>query len=144
MVRTLHTIERCLGVDTNKLITNYIICPTCWKVYHLSELHALTSTLCTAPFCEDTIFHTKQTTTGGLKQIPKKVMPSSSLKLALAKLLSHPGKWEELQHWRKEGDHEPAPPITQEQWYGQKNIEDPLEDIYDGWMWCSVCAGMIW
>jgi len=78
----------------------------------------------------------------GCKKIPFKVMPVASFKTALVRLLMRPGKWDELQHWRKEGDDEPAPPITHEEWYATKALDELLCDIYDGWMWCSVPTGM--
>ncbi|KAG2062663.1 hypothetical protein BDR04DRAFT_1164826 [Suillus decipiens] len=62
----------------------------------------------------------------------------ASLKIALARLLMRPGKWDELQYWQKEGDDEPAPPNTREEWYATKALDEPLCDIYDGWMWRSV------
>lgn len=65
-----------------------------------------------------------------------------SLKTALARLLMRPGRWNGLQHWRKEGDDEPAPPITRKEWYTTKALNEPLCDIYDGWMCRSVLTRM--
>lgn len=143
MARTLRTVEKRLGVDTSKIITTYILCPSCWKMYHPSEFRTLQNPTCAAPDCSTMLFQMKRTTSEGIKRIPFKVMPVASLKTALARLLMRPGKWDELQHWRREGDHEPAPPITQQEWYATKALDEPLHDIYDGWMWRSVQTGMV-
>ncbi|KAG1794490.1 hypothetical protein EV424DRAFT_1353856 [Suillus variegatus] len=142
MARTLRTVEKRLGVDTSKIITTYILCPSCWKMYHPSEFRTLQNPTCAAPDCSTMLFQMKRTTSEGIKRIPFKVMPVASLKTALARLLMRPGKWDELQHWRREGDHKPAPPITQQEWYATKALDEPLHDIYDGWMWRSVQTGM--
>ncbi|KAG2123991.1 hypothetical protein DEU56DRAFT_692148, partial [Suillus clintonianus] len=124
MARTLRTVEKRLGVDTEKIVTTYILCPSCWQMYHPSELPTMQSQLCTAPGCSAALFRLKRMT-------------------ALAHLLMRPGKWEELQHWQKDGDHEPAPPITREEWYTEKDVNEPLTDIYDGWMWRSLRTGIV-
>ncbi|KAG1778641.1 hypothetical protein EV702DRAFT_941103, partial [Suillus placidus] len=108
------------------------LCPSCWKMYHPSDFCTLCNPTCAEPDCSTTLFQTKCTTSEGVKKIPFKVMPVASLKTALVRLLMCPGKWDELQHWRKEGDDEPAPPITREEWYATKALDEPLCDIYDG------------
>ena len=37
MARTLRTVEKRLGVNPDKIITYYFLCPDCWKVYHPSH-----------------------------------------------------------------------------------------------------------
>ncbi|KAG2352291.1 hypothetical protein BDR07DRAFT_1253286, partial [Suillus spraguei] len=88
------------------------LCPSCWQMYHPSELPTMQSRSCMAPGCSESLFQLKRMSSNTLKCVPYKVMPVASFKAALACLLMHPGKWDELQHWRKDGDHEPAPPIT--------------------------------
>ncbi|KAG1879894.1 hypothetical protein F4604DRAFT_1579236 [Suillus subluteus] len=77
----------------------YILCPSCWKMYHPSDFHTLSDPTCTEPDCSAILFQTKHTTSEGVKKIPFKVMLVTSLKTALARLLMCPGKWDELQHW---------------------------------------------
>jgi hypothetical protein len=143
MARTLRTVEKRLGVDTEKIVTTYILCPSCWQMYHPSELPTMQSQLCTAPGCSAAIFWLKRLSSKSQKRIPYKVMPVASFTAALARLLMRPGKWEELQQWRKARDHEPAPPITREEWYAEKDVSEPLTDIYDGWMWRSLRTGIV-
>ncbi|KAG2338157.1 hypothetical protein BDR05DRAFT_952144 [Suillus weaverae] len=109
MARTLRTVEKQLGVSTDTLITNYVLCPSCWKI---------------------------------TKRVPFKVMPVTSLKMALARLLMHPGKWDELQHWQGEEDHDPGPPISCDEWYTTTDRNAPLNDIYDRWKWRSIPTGV--
>ncbi|KAF8832951.1 hypothetical protein BDN67DRAFT_986350, partial [Paxillus ammoniavirescens] len=80
---TLRTVERRLGVSTDKLITNYVLCPSCWKTYHPSQLQSMNSAMCTAPDCSTAVFRLKRIKSEGLKKVPLKVMPVASFKMAL-------------------------------------------------------------
>jgi len=141
MARTLRTVERRLGVDPDKIITYYFLCPDCWKVYHPSHLSNLKSPMCTARNCSATIYTTKRTANKLEKRTPCKVMPSASLEKALQHLLMRPGKWDELQSWRQEFDIGPGLPLSRDKWLAQLNMEKPLCDVTDGWVWRSIPAG---
>ncbi|KAG1761279.1 hypothetical protein EDD22DRAFT_741887, partial [Suillus occidentalis] len=108
------------------------LCPSCWKMYHPSELPSMQSAICMAMDCSAIIFRLKRTRSASIKRVPFKVMPVASLKMALARLLMRPGKWNELQHWQGEEDYDPGPPITCHEWHTTTDRNAPLNDIYDG------------
>jgi len=92
---------------------------------------------CTRDGCANTIFEVKSLSSGVQKWVPHKTMPVASVRKALQNFMKRPGKWEELQHWRKEDDHRPAQPISCEEWLAGLDPLVPLEDIHDGWRWRS-------
>jgi hypothetical protein len=141
MATTLRTLEKRLGVDPDELITYFVLCHSCFKCYHPSEINNLETATCTRPGCSDLIFDTKLNSSGVAKRIPRKTMPAASLKKALARMLKRPGKWEEMQHWRTDCDHEPAPPISRTEWLENLDPSAPINDIYDAWRWRSYLTG---
>lgn len=55
-VRALASAKRHLGIDPDQWITQYAICPQCWKHYSPTQLKELISSECTVEDCEGTIF----------------------------------------------------------------------------------------
>lgn len=62
MARTLRTVENRLGVNPDKLLTYYFLCPQCWKVYHPSCLYQLRNASCASPSCSGILYTSKRTT----------------------------------------------------------------------------------
>jgi hypothetical protein len=141
MARTLRTVENRLGVNPDKLLTYYFLCPECWQVYHPSCLYQLKTASCTFPDCSGILYTSKRTTLRSEKRTPTKVMPSASLIKALQLFFMRPGKWEEVHAWMKDHDRGPAPTISREQWLDSLDPHLPLEDITDGWFWRFIPAG---
>lgn len=141
MACTLRTVEKHLGVNPNRLLTYYFLCPECWKVYHPKYLRELQTPSCTKDFCSGILYTSKRTASQTEKRTPCKVMPSASLIKALEHFFMRPGKWEEVQAWRKDGDHEPAPTISCDEWLASLDWDKPLNDMSDGWVWRSIPAG---
>ncbi|KAH9834853.1 uncharacterized protein C8Q71DRAFT_710648 [Rhodofomes roseus] len=143
MALTLRTVERRLGIDPDQCIVYYFLCNVCWFRHHPSELYKLDSPDCTQDGCSGTLFTAKVMSNKKTKRIPVKIFPVTPLKQALQRILLRPGKYEEFQHWRKEGD-EPGrvPPLTAR---GMDAFEDPsvrMQDVYDGWGWRAIQAGL--
>ncbi|GBE80097.1 hypothetical protein SCP_0213000 [Sparassis crispa] len=135
MARTLHTVERCLGIDPDKFIIYHFLCNVCWYRHHPSELSELKSPNCMQPDCPGILYTTKKLSNGHMKRTLVKIFPSMPLTTVIQRMLLRPGKYAELQQWRKPGD-EPgrvAPlawPID-----GWDAFPDPdvrMCDIYDG------------
>jgi hypothetical protein len=66
------------------------------------------------------------------------------LKKAVQHLLSRPGKYEQLQHWRYPGVDDPGPAAPHET-QGYNAFIDPkvpMSDVYDGWGWRTIHAGL--
>lgn len=142
MARTLRTVERRLGVDPDRIITYYFLCPECWKAYHPSQLLKLQSPCCTADDCSGTLYTSKRTSSSTDKRTPCKIMPTVSIIEALEHILMRPGKWDELHAWKTDEDKsEPNPlPVTRDEWLQNLNHEKPLRDVSDGWVWRSIPA----
>jgi hypothetical protein len=66
------------------------------------------------------------------------------LKKAVQHLLSRPGKYEQLQHWRYPGGDDPGParPFTTQGYDAFIHPSMPMTDIYDGWGWRMIQAGL--
>lgn len=145
MARTIRTVERRLGVDPDKYIVYHFICPECWARHHPDELEELISPICGAPGCKGRLYHIKRVARG-FKRVPNKVLSTCPIIPQLQRILRRPGKYEEFQHWRREGDaaDEPgrgAPDSSK----GYEAFPDPkfrLNDVSDGWAWRAVQAGL--
>jgi hypothetical protein len=83
MAITLRTLEKCLGVDPDHLITYYALCQTCFKPYHPSNLSDMDDPSCTCDGCTDTIFEVKSLSSGVQKWVLYKTMPVASVRKAL-------------------------------------------------------------
>lgn len=144
IARTLPTLEKRLGVDPNQYITYYFVCNKCWFRHHPSELEVLESPHCTREYCEGLLYTVTTTTKGCMKRTPTKLLPVSRLVPALQRILRRPGKYQELQQWRRDGDQPQLniPPIIIEGMGVFQDPSVPLRDISDGWGWRAVQAGL--
>ncbi|KAF7304950.1 hypothetical protein MKEN_01209400 [Mycena kentingensis (nom. inval.)] len=143
--QTIRTVERRLGIDVDQDIIPFVLCPKCWKRYDPSvltdpdfESECQASTLDGA-HCGEELYTVKKLTKRA-KRVPKLIMPFFPPDLALKRMLARPGKYEECQHWRRDDDHEQAPPISRQQWVTETDPTTPLRDIHDGWRWRNVPA----
>lgn len=142
MACTLRTVERRLGVDPDQYIVYHFICNVCWYRHHPTELQSLQSPSCTQEDCPGQLYTIKRLA-GGLKCSPTKLLPYCPIIPQIQRLLLRPGKYEEYQHWRKEGDEPgPIPPLRTEGRDAFNNPTTPMEDFYDGWAWRAAQAGL--
>ncbi|KAG2143582.1 hypothetical protein DEU56DRAFT_884230, partial [Suillus clintonianus] len=144
MARTLPTIEHRLGVNLNSIITYLFLCPTCWRVHDSSSLYNEDlNERCDEEECDGILYTTKRLASGKHKRKPTKVLPYVSPQRAIQHWLLRPGKYEQLQEWRKEGD-EPArvPPIFEEGMNAFPDVWHPIHDIHDAWGWRAIQAGL--
>jgi hypothetical protein len=135
MARTLPTLERRLGVNPDAHITYFFLCPDCWKRHHPDELAKLNSPQCSEPGCTGVLYSVKRTARRAEKRTPTKIMPYNSPKGAIARLLRRPGVWEQCQLWRQDGDHEISEPLDPEDFFGSRDPNSPINDVYDGCGW---------
>ncbi|KAI0310861.1 hypothetical protein OF83DRAFT_1069830 [Amylostereum chailletii] len=142
MAETVRTMERRLRVDPDRHIVYYALCPTCWRHYPLPALLDMHSPRCDKLGCDGIIFRTKRMSSGKLKRYPTKLMPTFPILSALQLLLDRPGKYEECQFWRKDGDHGLSEPIFKDEWRDSVDRSAPMFDIHDGWLWRSLQAGI--
>ncbi|OJT11592.1 hypothetical protein TRAPUB_11901 [Trametes pubescens] len=144
MAITLRTVERRLGVDPNQYITHFFLCTKCWKRHHSSDLYELPGSGCTEPNCDGLLYSTKILAGGKCPRRPLKPFPTSSLEHNVQRILMRPGKVNELNAWREGEYDEPGvkPPLNQDDWLGSDNPDFRMFDIYDGWGWNAIQAGL--
>ncbi|KAI9065736.1 hypothetical protein FKP32DRAFT_1610486 [Trametes sanguinea] len=144
MARTLRTVERRLGVDPDEHITYYALCTRCWARVSPRELLALPYSNCTEPGCTGRFYDVKTSVDGKRYRMPLKPLPTTSLITSLQRFLLRPGKVKELNAWRTGlGDEAgPVPCIPQEEWPGAESESFRMFDIFDGWGWRAVQAGL--
>jgi hypothetical protein len=140
---TISTVERRLGVEANAYIQYFFVCSVCWKRHEPDTLYKLKSSMCTEDGCSGQLYTMKHTKKNAQKRLPCKILPYVKLFPAVQRILLRPGKYEQLQQWRKDGD-EPkdVPPMTFEDWKCTWPEDTPMQDIYDGWGWRAVEAGL--
>ncbi|KAG1730535.1 uncharacterized protein EDB91DRAFT_1239083 [Suillus paluster] len=93
--------------------------------------------------CEGILYMTKLLTSGKLKRKPTKVLPYVAPHWAIQHWLLHPGKYQELQQWRQDGDKPRQVPATH---VGGDNAfadpSNPMHDMHDAWGWHAIQAGL--
>ncbi|EIW82591.1 hypothetical protein CONPUDRAFT_142843 [Coniophora puteana RWD-64-598 SS2] len=142
-VFTLPSVLKKLGLATDDFVIYLSICNVCWDVYHPSELHDLDSPTCNREDCPGTIYRVKRLSDGTLKRTPTKIVPYVPLERAIQRLLLRPGKWDQLQHWRGPDDAPGRVPPTEQTGYDAfPDPFRPMTDIYDGWGWRAIQAGL--
>lgn len=116
MALTLRTVERRLGLSVDDQIVYYFICPICWDVHHPNTLSNLEDPICRKSGGE---LYIESTRDGKKKRTPTKILQYASLSSYIRRMLLRPGKIEELQSWRQDGDEAALkPPQSFEEWQG--------------------------
>ncbi|KAI0261421.1 hypothetical protein BC834DRAFT_959728 [Gloeopeniophorella convolvens] len=140
---TLRMVERRLQVNTDDLIKYYYLCPRCWHLYTRAEILESESSVCSRAGCPGILYTSKRLRDGTLKRTPKKLLSYVSPISAIRLMLSRPGKYEQLQHWRT---HDDAPghvaPSQDREDEVMLRRHTPMRDIYDGWGWRAIQAGL--
>lgn len=78
-VRHLLSAKRRLGIDADQWITQYVICPECWKHFTPAQVKELPSPECTVPDCEGVLYDEHTDAKGKRVRTSKKIMPHVSL-----------------------------------------------------------------
>ncbi|RDX44360.1 hypothetical protein OH76DRAFT_1458045 [Lentinus brumalis] len=143
MARTIGTVQRRLGVDPDRFITYYFICNICWSGHHPRELYRFHSPACPQEGCDGQLFRLKKMTNGKSKRIPLRVLPTTPIIPTIQRMISRPGKLDEWNRWRQEGDGPGLlPPIEQVDWPGSNDPNLRMFDMMDGWGWSAIAAGL--
>ncbi|EIW73997.1 hypothetical protein CONPUDRAFT_68070, partial [Coniophora puteana RWD-64-598 SS2] len=141
--RTVPTVLKRLGLSMDHFIIYLTVCDVCWAVHHPSTISDLPSPSCTSENCTGTIYKEKRLANSDIKRTPVKIVPYVPLERAIQRFLLRPGKWEQLQHWRGGGDDAgPVPPNYESGFDAFDNPSKPMTDIYDGWGWRAIQAGL--
>ncbi|KAG2061047.1 hypothetical protein BDR06DRAFT_993204 [Suillus hirtellus] len=122
-VRHLLSAKRRLGIDADQWITQYAICPECWKHFTPAQVKELPSPECTVPDCEGVLYDEHTDAKGKRVRTSKKIMPHISLIGSLRQMFMQPGFAKSVQDSRQ--DHP-----------GQNEDEDyVMTDMHDGMLW---------
>ncbi|KAI0044811.1 hypothetical protein FA95DRAFT_1583620 [Auriscalpium vulgare] len=142
--RTQRTLERRLGVNTDDIIQVFYICNICWRMHNHEQVLNMDSPACTNDDCEGKVYTLKRMQDGSEKRTPIKIVSYVSPVTAIKLMLARRGKYDQLQHWRREGDEPgPGPPSTDRGESLQLDPDRPMTDIYDGWGWRAIQAGLV-
>lgn len=143
MARTLPTIERRLGLSTAPYLTYYIVCPECWLIFPPSDLYDWAGPSCTSVRCSGQLYSIKRAVNGSEVRTPSKIMPVANLVVVLRRIMLRPGKFDQMQHWRRSGD-EPglAEPVGEAEHRKHHPSSEQMCDITDGWGWREIEAGL--
>jgi hypothetical protein len=138
------TAERRLGVNLDSIITYLFICPTCWQVHDGLTLYDEDfPEQCGEEDCGGILYTTKLFASGNSKRKSTKVLPYVAPRRAIQHWLIRPGKYQELQQWRRDGDEPRQVPATHA---GGDNAfadsSNPMHDIHDAWGWRAIRAGL--
>ncbi|KIK50851.1 hypothetical protein GYMLUDRAFT_65114 [Collybiopsis luxurians FD-317 M1] len=68
-----------LGIDPDRWIIQYAICPACWKHYHPQDLSKLDGPTCTVPACDRIIYSESTNGKGDIVCTPSKINPQVSI-----------------------------------------------------------------
>ncbi|KAI0040649.1 hypothetical protein FA95DRAFT_1647854, partial [Auriscalpium vulgare] len=142
--RTQRTLERRLGVNTDDIIQTFYICDVCWRMHTHEQVLKMESPSCPDNDCEGKVYTIKRMQDGSEKRTPIKIVSYVSPVTAIKLMLARRGKFDQLQHWRRVGD-EPGlgPPSTDRGESLQLDPDRPMTDIYDGWGWRAIQAGLV-
>ncbi|KAF5380388.1 hypothetical protein D9615_004710 [Tricholomella constricta] len=90
-VRTLESAKRRLGIDPDQHITQYTVCPKCWKHHTPKQMDILPSPACATRDCTGIIYELYTDSHGLRKRRPFKVVPHMSIIQALRRFFMRPG-----------------------------------------------------
>ncbi|KAG2055668.1 hypothetical protein BDR06DRAFT_989036 [Suillus hirtellus] len=122
-VRHLLSAKRRLGIDADQWITQYVICPECWKHFTPAQVKELPSPECTVPDCEGVLYDEHTDAKGKRVRTSKKIMLHISLIGSLRRMFMQPGFAKSVRDSRQ--DHP-----------GQNEDEDyVMTDMHDGMLW---------
>lgn len=122
-VHHLLSAKRRLGIDPDQWITQYAICPECWKHLTPNQLKELASPECTVLDCPGILYDECTDAKGKRIRITRKIMPHVSLIGSLQRMFMRPGFAKSIRDSRQDQP--------------RRNDDDDyvMTDIHDGTLW---------
>ncbi|QRW07944.1 Transposase family tnp2 [Ceratobasidium sp. AG-Ba] len=144
MAQTIGTAEKRLGLNTDSIIAVFTLCPMCRRRYSQDYIAEAESDRCLNEGCTGVLFAPKKLASGQVRRVSHITYPFASPIAWIRHILSLPGMSELMQHWRSgiEDTTGMKPPVTSEDWMRDLNPHKPMGDLYDGWGWRSIRAGL--
>ncbi|KDN34883.1 hypothetical protein RSAG8_12070, partial [Rhizoctonia solani AG-8 WAC10335] len=142
MAQSISTVEKRLGVDTDRFITTYNLCPVCKRRYSPEYIDEAVDNRCLNAGCTGVLFLTRRLASGSQRRVSNLTYPFASPIAWIRHVLNLPGAAELVQSWRnKPGDRDGlSAPTSSREWMEDLDINRPLTDISDGWGWRSTEA----
>jgi Zn-finger nucleic acid-binding protein len=144
MAQSIGTVERRLGVDTDSIITTYVLCPVCKRRYTSEYISEAEVDTCLNDGCSGVLFTSRRLASGSQRRVPHSTFPLASPIAWIRHMLNLAGVPELLQTWRaQESDAELlTAPVSAQEYINNLNVHRPIADICDGWGWRSTEAGL--
>ncbi|EIW84158.1 hypothetical protein CONPUDRAFT_151201 [Coniophora puteana RWD-64-598 SS2] len=101
---TMPTVLKSLGRLNLNFIVYLFVCLVCWATHYSNKLSALDLPKCLSKDCPGLLHSVKKLANGSVKCTPSLVVPYVPLECVLQYVLLHPGKWDQLQQWRRPGN----------------------------------------
>ncbi|QRV88195.1 UvrD/REP helicase [Ceratobasidium sp. AG-Ba] len=144
MAQTIGTAEKRLGISTDSIITVFTLCPVCRRRYSQDYIAEAEGDRCLNEGCTGVLFTLRKLALGQVRRASHMTYPFASPIAWIRHILSLPGMSELMQHWRSGIDDTEGikAPIKSEDWMRNLNPHKPMGDLYDGWGWRSIRAGL--
>ncbi|QRV73450.1 Transposase family tnp2 [Ceratobasidium sp. AG-Ba] len=148
MAQTIKTVESRLGVDLERLITTYTLCPKCGRRYSPEYISTTDEAIRLNLGCEGVLFIVRRLASGVQRRVSNLTYPFASPIAWLNHMLCIPGMSDLIQTWRKDleidgdDDWDISAPISSDTWMRNLDMDRPIGDISEGWGWRSTSAGL--
>ncbi|EUC53934.1 transposase family Tnp2 protein, partial [Rhizoctonia solani AG-3 Rhs1AP] len=147
---TLRSLRRRLGMNVDRFIRIYALCPSCGTRYSMEEIDNMAGPECPKEWDDEPCnvgLYTESILYGGVrKRSPCKSYPSIPLPGALERFLLRPGAFEGTQSWRRQGhpEDEPVevPPATRHAWMLNMPINQMFGAVSQGWAFRATPCGL--
>ncbi|KAG0700869.1 hypothetical protein DFH29DRAFT_1069958 [Suillus ampliporus] len=130
-VRALASAKRHLGIDPDQWITQYAICPECWKHHSPAQLQELPTPNCTVHGCTGLLYTERRDAKGRLVRTAVKINPQTSLIGSLQRMLMRPGFARSIRDSRND--------------IPRQNDDENfvMTDIHDGTLWHELETNIV-
>ncbi|KEP47894.1 transposase family Tnp2 protein [Rhizoctonia solani 123E] len=147
---TLRSLRHRLGMNVDRFIRVYALCPACGTRYSMEEINNMAGTECPKEWdgepCGAGLYVESILYGGVRKRSPCKSYPYIPFPDALERFLLRPGVFEWIQSWRRQGhpEDEPAevPPTTRRVWMLNMPVDQMFGDISQGWAYRAIPCGL--
>jgi hypothetical protein len=129
-VRTLASAKKRLGIDPDVWITQYAMCPCCWKHYSPKQVIKMESPQCHSPACNGMVYTVTTDDKGRLKRRAIKIIPHISLIDSLCRIARCKG----FRKLVRDSRQTPAMPNDDEEFV--------MMDMHDAAIWHDLKTGI--
>ncbi|QRV95522.1 Transposase family tnp2 [Ceratobasidium sp. AG-Ba] len=134
MAQTITTAEKRLGLDTDGIITVFVLCPICRRRYSQDYIAQTDSALCLNEDCSGVLFTLRKLASGKTRRVAHMTYPFALPIAWIKHMLSLPGMAELMQHWQNDRDDKDRLKslVTSEDWMENLDPHKPMGDLCNG------------